>query len=303
MTDLRHVVLLFGEILIDRFPDREVLGGAPFNVARHLHAFGCTPVLITRVGQDTAGARLLQTLKSAGMTTHGVQLDSVYHTGVVEVKLTDAGHRFDILPDQAYDHIHPRLSRIAALAARPEWIYFGTLAQRASSHRALRHTLRAVHGQRFFDVNLRDPWVYLDRIRWSLQHADIVKANDAELARITQLLDLGETTAEAQADALVRQYHLRGVLVTCGAAGAWWMDNSAQPVTIASESVEDIRDTVGAGDAFSAIFILGQVHGWTLTITLQRAHHFAGAICRIRGAVPDQDDFYRPFTDEWFSTE
>ena len=91
----------------------------------------------------------------------------------------------------------------------------------------------------------------------------IVKANDAELARITQLLGLGETTAEAQADALVRQYHLRGVLVTCGAAGAWWMDDSAQPVTIASESVEDIRDTVGAGDAFSAIFILGQVHGWT----------------------------------------
>jgi fructokinase len=81
------------------------------------------------------------------------------------------------------------------------------------------------------------------------------------------------------------------------------MDDSAQPVTIASESVEDIRDTVGAGDAFSAIFILGQVHGWALTITLQRAHRFAGAICRIRGAVPDQDDFYRPFTDEWFSTE
>ena len=85
MTDLRHAVLLFGEILIDRFPDREVLGGAPFNVARHLHAFGCTPVLITRVGQDAAGARLLQTLKSAGMTTHGVQLDFVHHTGVVEV--------------------------------------------------------------------------------------------------------------------------------------------------------------------------------------------------------------------------
>jgi fructokinase len=303
MADLRRVVLLFGEILIDRFPDREVLGGAPFNVARHLHAFGCTPVLITRVGQDAAGARLLQTLKSAGLTTHGVQLDSVYHTGVVEVKLTDAGHRFDILPDQAYDHIHPRLSRVTALAASPEWIYFGTLAQRASSHRALRHAMRAVPGQRFFDVNLRDPWVYLDRIRWSLQHADIVKTNDAELARIAQLLGLEEISAEAQAHALVRQYHLRGVLVTCGAAGAWWMNASAQPITVASEPVENVCDTVGAGDAFSAVFILGQLRGWDLTITLQRAHRFAGAICGIRGAVPDQADFYGPFTDQWFSTE
>jgi fructokinase len=301
MPDLRHVVLLFGEILIDRFPDREVLGGAPLNVARHLHAFGCMPVLITRVGQDAAGARLLQTLRGSGMATHGVQLDSVYHTGVVEVKFTAAGHRFDILPDRAYDHIHPRLSRIAALAARPEWIYFGTLAQRASSHRALRHTLRAVRGQRFFDINLRDPWICQDRIRWSLQHADVVKANDAELARIAQLFGLKETSAEAQAHTLVRQYHLRGVLVTCGAAGAWWLEESAEPITVASESVENIRDTVGAGDAFSAVFILGQLCGWDLTATLRRAHRFAGAICQIRGAIPDHDDFYKPFSEEWSS--
>ncbi|HJT50968.1 MAG TPA: carbohydrate kinase, partial [Nitrosospira sp.] len=44
MIDVRHPVLLFGEILIDRFPDRDVLGGAPLNVARHLRAFGCAPV-------------------------------------------------------------------------------------------------------------------------------------------------------------------------------------------------------------------------------------------------------------------
>jgi fructokinase len=301
MTDLRHVVLLFGEILIDRFPDREVLGGAPLNVARHLHAFGCTPVLITRVGQDAAGAQLLQTLRGSGLTTHGVQLDSMYHTGVVEVKFTATGHRFDILPDQAYDHIHPRLSRIAALAASPEWIYFGTLAQRASSHRALRHTLRAVRGQRFFDVNLRDPWVSADRIHWSLQHADVVKANDAELARIAQLFGLEEASAEAQAYTLVRQYRLRGILITCGGEGAWWLDDSAQPVTVESEPVENIRDTVGAGDAFSAVFILGQLRDWDLTVTLQRAHRFAGAICQIRGAIPDHDDFYKPFTEEWFS--
>ena len=303
MSDLRHVIVLFGEILIDRFPDGEVLGGAPFNVARHLHAFGCIPVLITRVGQDAAGARLLQTLRDTGLTTHWVQLDSVYHTGVVEVKFTLAGHRFDILPEQAYDHIHPRLSRIAALAANPEWIYFGTLAQRAGSHRALRHTLRAVHGHRFFDVNLRDPWIFPERIRWSLQHADVVKTNDAELARVAQLFGLEETTAEAQAHTLVREYNLRGILVTCGVAGAWWLEGSARAVRVASEPVANICDTVGAGDAFSAVFILGQLRGWDLTVTLQRAHGIAGAICQIRGAIPDHEDFYKPFTDKWFSTK
>jgi fructokinase len=141
MTAIRQLVLLFGEILIDRFPDQEVLGGAPFNVAMHLGAFGCMPVLVTRIGQDNAGSRLLQALESSGLPIHGVQLDSTHPTGIVEVRLTSEGHRFDILPDRAYDHIHPRLSRMTALAVNPELVYFGTLAQRANSHRALRHML------------------------------------------------------------------------------------------------------------------------------------------------------------------
>ena len=300
MSDIRHVVLVFGEILIDRFPDREVLGGAPFNVTRHLGAFGAVPVLVSRIGQDAAGARLLQTLESSGLSTHGVQLDSIYPTGLVEVNLTPEGHQFDIVPDQAYDHIHPRLSRMTALAANPELVYFGTLAQRANSHRALRHMLRAAGGQRFFDVNLRDPWVYADRLDWSLQHADIVKANDAELERLARLLDLKETSAEDQAEALIQRYKLRGMLVTCGAAGAWWLDESTQVTAMTSDSVVEIRDTVGAGDAFSAVFMLGLLNGWAMPLTLQRAHRFAGAICGIRGAIPEHNDFYKPFIDEWF---
>jgi fructokinase len=300
MSDIRHVVLVFGEILIDRFLDREVLGGAPFNVTRHLGALGCVPVLVSRIGQDAAGARLLQTLESSGLSTHGVQLDSIHPTGLVEVNLTPEGHQFDIVADQAYDHIHPRLSRMTALAANPELVYFGTLAQRANSHRALRHMLRAAGGQRFFDVNLRDPWVYADRLEWSLQHADIVKANDAELERLARLLDLEETSAEDQAEALIQRYKLRGMLVTCGAAGAWWLDESTQVTAMTSDSVVEIRDTVGAGDAFSAVFMLGLLNGWAIPVTLQRAHHFAGAICGIRGAIPEHNDFYKPFIDEWF---
>jgi fructokinase len=62
----------------------------------------------------------------------------------------------------------------------------------------------------------------------------------------------------------------------------------------------EILDTVGAGDAFSAVFMLGLLNGWAMPVTLQRAHHFAGAICGIRGAIPEHNDFYKPFIDEWF---
>ena len=299
MTNARHVVLLFGEILIDRFPDREVLGGAPFNVARHLCAFGCAPVLITRIGLDEAGARVLHVLENSGLATHGVQLDSIHSTGVVEVRFTSEGaHRFEILPDQAYDHIHPRLARIAAIAAKPELVYFGTLAQRSDSHRALRHMLRAATGQRFFDVNLRNPWIVIERLHWSLRHADIVKANDAELELINQFLGLGGDSAETQARLLMQRYSLRGVLITREAGDAWWLDDSSL-IAVPSTPITDIRDTVGAGDAFSAVFILGLLQGWALPVTLRRAHDFAGAICQVRGAVPEHRDFYDPFIDKW----
>lgn len=299
MIEVRHSVLLFGEILIDRFPDRDVLGGAPLNVACHLHAFGCAPVLVSRIGQDAEGARLLQTMESAGLSTHGIQLDSVYPTGVVAVHLGAEGHRFNIVPNQAYDHIHPRLARVAALAANPKMVYFGTLAQRADSHRALRHMLRATSGQCFFDVNLRDPWIYGERLHWSLRHADIVKANNDELDRIAQLMNMDESGAETQARALIERYQLRGMLITCGGAGAWWLERGGEKISIMPDKAVDVVDTVGAGDAFSAVFMFGLLRGWDMPVTLMRAQQFASAVCGIRGAIPEHGDFYEPFIRQW----
>jgi hypothetical protein len=56
-----------------------------------------------------------------------------------------------------------------------------------------------------------------------------------------------------------------------------------------------IVDTVGAGDAFSAVFLFGQMQGWPLALTLARANAFAGAICGISGAVPADISFYTPW--------
>jgi len=54
---------LFGEALADIFPKRRVWGGAPLNVARHLHAFGVQSLLITCLGLDPLGDELLQAIQ------------------------------------------------------------------------------------------------------------------------------------------------------------------------------------------------------------------------------------------------
>src|SRR6187431_2540546 len=105
-TKEKKVIGIFGEVLADIFPDKTVLGGAPFNVARHLQAFGLRPVLISRVGQDALHDKLLQEMHRLEMDLSGLQTDATYPTGHVKVLLTEDGnHQFDILQDQAYDHI------------------------------------------------------------------------------------------------------------------------------------------------------------------------------------------------------
>lgn len=76
---------IFGEVLFDQFPDgRRVLGGAPFNVAWHLQAFGEAPIFISRVGRDEDGASILGGMQKWGMDVVGMQMDEKLPTGRVQ---------------------------------------------------------------------------------------------------------------------------------------------------------------------------------------------------------------------------
>ena len=88
--------VIFGEVLFDHFPDGSVvLGGAPFNVAWHLQAFGRAPLFISRVGDDPLGRRIRDIMHGWEMDASGLQLDSAHPTGSVEVRIDDE------LPDGA----------------------------------------------------------------------------------------------------------------------------------------------------------------------------------------------------------
>lgn len=296
-------VALFGEVLADVFPDRTVLGGAPFNVARHLKAFGLNPVLITRTGNDALRAELLDTMAACGMETVGVQCDQNYPTGQVKVHFEGGTHRFEILPDQAYDHIHATVARMVALSIHPELVYFGTLAQRhAASRSALKMLLKHSRVPTFFDVNLRAPWYDAEILSKSLRHADTVKLNNDEMSIMVELFTLPGETLAGHARSFIKTFGIGQVLVTCGAEGAWLIQRDGAEVSMMPEGAPiTVADTVGAGDGFSAVFMLGSLRGWPVEQTLARAHEFAAAICTIRGAAPEQADFYEPFLRAWQS--
>jgi fructokinase len=299
---------LFGEVLVDCFPDREVQGGAPFNVAHHLlglgRGVGIAPVLITRIGKDERGRRLLDAIKTAGLPIDGVQQDCLHPTGRVRITMDANGHHFEIVPDQAWDYIHAEMARLVALSRHPRWIYFGTLAQRAGSRQALRTLLQTTPARMFLDINLRDPWVRKDVLRWSLGQAEVVKVNEEELHRVAHMMGQGSGPARQLGERLIHAFSLRQLLVTQGEKGAWLLKSNGELFQSGTAgTVVDPVDTVGAGDGFAAVFLLGLTQGWPEAQTLTRAHRLAGEICRQRGAIPESDAFYRPFIAEWGLTE
>ena len=293
-------VVAFGETLVDEFRDRAVLGGAPFNVSCHLAALGVHPVLVTRTGKDAAGDTLQQAMRARGLDPRGVQVDPVRPTGRVKVSETADGHHFDILPEQAYDHIHASLARMVGLSAHPALVYFGTLSQRSEeSRRALRDLLGAVDASAFLDLNLRDPWVDAETVRWSLARAGVAKLNEDELVRVGRLLRLDGATPAALAAVLRSTFELQQVVVTAGPAGAWALDPAGRLESVTGTPLRQIVDTVGAGDGFAAVLMLGMLRGWATADTLARADAFARALCGIRGAVPESLAFYAPFRRDW----
>src|SRR3546814_189885 len=102
-------VLCIGEVLWDSLPAGLFLGGAPFNVAGHLHALGLPVGVISRVGRDRLGAEAIERMVHQGIATDLMQLDDKLPTGFVSVTLGESGiPSYDIVAPAAWDSIELR---------------------------------------------------------------------------------------------------------------------------------------------------------------------------------------------------
>lgn len=286
--------LIFGEVLFDRFPDGSVvLGGAPFNVAWHLQACGADPLLISRVGNDALGQRIRATMEAWGMDTSGLQQDPHYPTGTVDVKLVDGEPKFEIVPNCAYDFVDPvALPSFGTVSL----LYHGTLALRNPKNRlVLTRLVKSCEAPVLLDVNLRPPWWQPEVTHDLLAGVRWAKLNETELATLAP----DGQDVEGCAHALQETGRMELLVVTLGAAGALARQRDGTLFRVAPPPAIPVVDTVGAGDAFAAITLLGLLRGWGLAVTLERAQSFAATIVGIRGATPQKANFYAPFLQQW----
>jgi fructokinase len=292
-------VLCYGEILWDCLPTGRHLGGAPFNVAYHLRQLGHEPVVVSAVGTDELGRETLALVQSRGITTRFITPHNDLPTGTVIVQLDAAGNASYTFTDPAaWDRIPVQNAIPANAEAGKELaaIVFGSLALRHEFNRTQLRQLLALEGPlKVFDVNLRPPMRDRELILALARHADVLKVNEHELLELTNA-----NTASAQSPTttillngmaeLSRRTGVASICVTRGGDGALWQHQGK--IFSAPSPPTQVRDTIGAGDAFTAALVAGIVSGAARTspeFLLQRACALGSFVASRDGAQPGYD--------------
>lgn len=285
------MILSIGEILFDVFPSYRRLGGAPYNFAYHLKMLGFPVRFISRVGNDRDGKEVKAILGSVGFDLRDIQTDPERATGKVDIQLNARGvPEFTILPDAAYDKIEEPSTR-GEFFNGCELIYYGTLAQR--SQRGFTNIQGILESRPpgckcFYDVNLRPDNFTARTVRSSLMHADILKLNEEELAVINAMIG---NDPKASAEDLRNRYGIEVVALTRGSKGATLFTEGGR-YDAGARPIDNLVDTVGAGDAFAAVLAAASLCRLPHGRALKAATSFAARLCTVEGAIPDDRTIY-----------
>ena len=276
-------IACFGEMLWDVLPTSKQPGGAPLNVAVHLHNFGADAQIISRVGCDDLGAELLEFVVAKGISTAYVQRDETYLTGVVKANVSDTNEvTYRIIQPVAWDYIQYD-DVLGQLVAAADAFVFGSLVGRSPTSCATLYQLLEHARLKVFDVNFRAPHYSREVVTYLLLQADVVKLNHHELAEIADWFG-GPATEETALPWLAGRFGLQTVCVTKGADGAvLWTDRQLHHcagVPIA------VQDTIGSGDAFLAALLTGQLAGQPPADYLAFACAAGALVATYQGATP-----------------
>jgi len=265
------------------------IAGAELNVATGLARLGLNVSWVSRVGSDSFGRFVLSSLKKENINSESVTVDARYPTGfqlksraengtdpIVEYfrKGSAASHLscddFDAATFTRARHLH--LSGVAA-------------ALSASAYDLLDHaasTMKAQGKTISFDPNLR-PVLWkseaemVEKLNRLAFQADWVLPGLKEAAILT-----GQSTPEAMADFYLDR-GVKAVVIKTGADGAWFKTAAGEQGAVAAVRVDNVVDTVGAGDGFAVGVISALLEGKTFPQAVARGNKIGSLAIQVPG--------------------
>lgn len=265
----KDTLVAIGEALIDFMPDKRAcafdevtafmpkVGGAPANVCGAFVRLGGRGRLLTQLGDDPFGHKILHALSACGIETDCVRLTTKANTALAFVSSGENGERtFSFYRKPSADMLYAPQDVLPAYFDDAYALHFCSVSlgdfPMREAHRAAIDFARKAGCLVSFDPNLRFPlWDDRQALRRTvlefLPAADIVKVSDEELPFIT-----GTDDIDRALDTLFAG-HVQLVLYTRGKDGASVYTRTASAHAPALSV--PVLDTTGAGDGFAGAFL------------------------------------------------
>ena len=271
-------------------------GGAPANLAVAAARLGASAAFIGKVGTDSFGTFLRNTLMENHVDVSGMVTDEVSRTTLAVVAVDKTGERtFSFYRDPSAD-VNLRAEEISEEQLKnTRFLHFGSVslttdpARTATLHAA--RTAKANGALISYDPNYRaslwpDEQTAIARMMEPLEMVDVLKVSDEELPLLTGTEDLDAGSAMLAAKGI------RLVLVTLGANGAYYRFGE-ETGHVPGVKVT-VGDTNGAGDTFfgatlaqlSKLESLDALTGEALRKILTVSNKAAAITTSRRGAIP-----------------
>jgi fructokinase len=277
-------IVCFGEVLWDILPTGPRPGGAPMNVAYHLHKQGKSTALITRIGSDEKGKELRAIFSERGIRTDFFQVDHQNETGKVFAQPNEQNEVvYDIVYPAAWDFIELE-DEGKKLVKQSKYFVYGSLIARNKISKDTLYELLEIANNRVLDINLRSPHYNKDTVSHLLTKAHTAKLNIAELELITSWYGSTKTTAE-RIQLLQDEFNIETIIVTRGAEGA--VVNFKGQLFEHSGFKVSVEDTIGSGDAFLAAFLSSLTTNNNINEALFYASRLGAFVATQSGACPD----------------
>lgn len=285
-----HVsIVCLGEVLWDIQNQTETIAGAPLNVAVALQRLGNTVALISAVGADESGQRALQELRSLDIATDFVSITPRARTGVARVDLDAAGNpSYAIARPAAFDYLTiDNHNKVELSSLRPDWLYFGTLAQTSLQNEQLLNSLVAQYSgiSCFYDLNLRNQQWDIALVKRLARLASVLKLNREEAEMLHALESQGPFLIEEFCSVWADKYEAPVICLTLGRQGC--AVSSEGKTELYPGFPTTVVDTVGAGDAFTAAFLHGLCRKWPIDQTARFANALGSIVAGRATAIPD----------------
>lgn len=237
-------------------------GGDALNEGVVLSRLGMDVQLISKVGRDEAGKRILEYAGKSGMDTTCILQEEGLATGINIVLIDERGERHFLTNPQSnlrklcLEDILPHIDKMGEIVSFAS-IFVSPLLDIQAMEQLFKKIKEKPGRILAADMTKAKAGETLEDIKCLLPYIDYIFPNEEEIALLT-----GSRDNKRNAELLVES-GVGCAVIKCGSRGCL-IQRKETVLEIPAYPVEKVVDTTGAGDCFTASFLWAISQGWSL---------------------------------------